>query len=82
MQVRPSASAEKKDGPATEMHVRAPAELYLCLNYMQQFSKAASLAETVSISMSSESPVLFEYSLGALGRVCFFLAPKIEEMGA
>jgi proliferating cell nuclear antigen len=47
--------------------------------YLNYFTKASSLASHVSISMSPEIPIVVEYSLGDLGYIRFYLAPKIED---
>jgi len=81
IQVRGGAQ-EKKDGPATEIVVRTPHQVYLCLNFLQQFAKSAQLSDTVTIQITNECPTLFQYNIGNMGRVQFYLAPKVEEMSA
>ncbi|CAN6308226.1 unnamed protein product [Urochloa humidicola] len=43
------------------------------------FTKASSLSEQVTISLSSELPVVVEYKIAEMGYIRFYLAPKIEE---
>lgn len=46
---------------------------------MNSFAKATPLASQVTISLSSELPVVVEYKIAEMGYVRFYLAPKIEE---
>lgn len=53
--------------------------LTFALRYMNSFTKATPLSETVAISLSSELPVVVEYKIAEMGYIRFYLAPKIEE---
>lgn len=53
--------------------------LTFALRYMNSFAKATPLASQVTISLSSELPVVVEYKIAEMGYVRFYLAPKIEE---
>ena len=46
---------------------------------MNSFTKATPLSNTVTISLSSELPVVVEYKIAEMGYIRFYLAPKIEE---
>jgi len=49
------------------------------LRYLNQFSKATSLCDSVSLMMNEEVPLVVEYKIEDLGVLRFFLAPKIED---
>jgi len=49
------------------------------LRYMNSFTKATPLSNTVTISMSPDLPVVVEYKIAEMGYVRFYLAPKMEE---
>jgi proliferating cell nuclear antigen len=46
---------------------------------MNSFTKASSLSEQVTISLSSKLPVVVEYKIAEMVYNRFYLAPKIEE---
>jgi proliferating cell nuclear antigen len=56
-----------------------PVELNFALRYLNFFTKATNLSDTVIIQMSPEVPVVVEYPIGDAGAMRFYLAPKIEE---
>lgn len=56
-----------------------PVSLTFALRYMNSFTKATPLANQVTISLSSELPVVVEYKVAEMGHIRFYLAPKIEE---
>lgn len=49
------------------------------LQYLNIFSKASTLASTVTVSLSNSFPMLIFYDLEELGFIKFYLAPKMEE---
>lgn len=53
--------------------------LTFALRYMNSFAKATPLANQVTISLSSELPVVVEYKIADMGYIRYYLAPKIEE---
>ncbi|KAI0498407.1 hypothetical protein KFK09_021648 [Dendrobium nobile] len=53
--------------------------LTFALRYLNSFTKATSLSETVTISLSSELPLVVEYKIADMGYIKFYLAPKIED---
>lgn len=53
--------------------------LTFALRYMNSFAKATPLANQVTISLSSELPVVVEYKIAEMGYIRYYLAPKIEE---
>lgn len=64
---------------ATIIELNEPVSLTFALRYMNSFTKATPLSETVTISLSSELPVVVEYKIADMGYVRFYLAPKIED---
>jgi proliferating cell nuclear antigen len=64
---------------ATIIEMQEPVSLTFALRYVNSFTKASSLSEQVTISLSSELPVVVEYKIAEMGYVRFYLAPKIED---
>ncbi|OWM66725.1 hypothetical protein CDL15_Pgr010376 [Punica granatum] len=64
---------------ATIIEMTEPVTLTFALRYMNSFTKATPLSNTVTISLSSELPVVVEYKIAEMGYIRFYLAPKIEE---
>lgn len=64
---------------ATIIEMNDPVSLTFALRYMNSFTKATSLSSTVTISLSSELPVVVEYKIAEMGHIRFYLAPKIED---
>lgn len=56
-----------------------PVSLTFALRYLNSFTKATSLSESVTISLSSELPVVVEYKIADMGYIRYYLAPKIED---
>ncbi|GMY10962.1 proliferating cell nuclear antigen [Fagus crenata] len=68
-----------KPEEATIVEMNEPVSLTFALRYMNSFTKATPLSSTVTISLSSELPVVVEYKIAEMGYIRFYLAPKIEE---
>ncbi|CAN6233033.1 unnamed protein product [Urochloa humidicola] len=68
-----------KPEEATIIEMQEPVSLTFALRYMNSFTKASSLSDQVTISLSSELPVVVEYKIAEMGYIRFYLAPKIEE---
>lgn len=64
---------------AVIIEMQEPVSLTFALRYMNSFTKATPLANQVTISLSSELPVVVEYKIAEMGYIRFYLAPKIEE---
>uniref|UniRef100_A0A7S3DM90 DNA sliding clamp PCNA n=1 Tax=Entomoneis paludosa TaxID=265537 RepID=A0A7S3DM90_9STRA len=75
---RANAAAEK-EADQVVIDMEEPVELNFALRYLNFFTKATPLSESVVISMSPDVPVVVEYPIGDEGFIKFFLAPKIEE---
>lgn len=64
---------------ATVIEMNEPVSLTFALRYLNSFTKATPLSNTVTLSLSSELPVVVEYKIAEMGHIRFYLAPKIEE---
>ncbi|KAK3031035.1 hypothetical protein RJ639_035066 [Escallonia herrerae] len=81
---RQNTSIDKPE-EATIIEMQEPVTLTFALRYMNSFTKATPLASQVTISLSSDLPIVVEYKIAEMGYLRFYLAPKIEEdeeMGA
>jgi proliferating cell nuclear antigen len=74
-----SHQSEKGKDDSVIITMEEPVELNFALRYLNFFTKATKLSNTVVISMSPEVPIVVEYPIGDYGDVKFYLAPKIEE---
>ncbi|KAJ7604582.1 proliferating cell nuclear antigen, N-terminal domain-containing protein [Mycena polygramma] len=70
----------KKDeeAPAFSFSMNSHVSLTFSLKYLVNFSKSASLTNTVELRMSNEVPLLVDYDFGQ-GYVRYYLAPKIGD---
>ncbi|KAG6415450.1 hypothetical protein SASPL_122861 [Salvia splendens] len=68
-----------KPEDATVIEMNEPVFLTFALWYLNSFTKATPLSSTVTLSLSSELPVVVEYKIADMGYIRFYLAPKIEE---
>nr|6O09_A Chain A, Proliferating cellular nuclear antigen 1 [Arabidopsis thaliana]6O09_C Chain C, Proliferating cellular nuclear antigen 1 [Arabidopsis thaliana]6O09_D Chain D, Proliferating cellular nuclear antigen 1 [Arabidopsis thaliana]6O09_F Chain F, Proliferating cellular nuclear antigen 1 [Arabidopsis thaliana]6O09_H Chain H, Proliferating cellular nuclear antigen 1 [Arabidopsis thaliana]6O09_K Chain K, Proliferating cellular nuclear antigen 1 [Arabidopsis thaliana] len=68
-----------KPEDAIVIEMKEPVSLSFALRYMNSFTKATPLSDTVTISLSSELPVVVEYKVAEMGYIRYYLAPKIEE---
>lgn len=64
---------------ATVIEMNDPVSLTFALRFFNSFTKATPLSSTVSISLSTELPVVVEYKVAEMGYIRYYLAPKIEE---
>jgi proliferating cell nuclear antigen len=55
-----------------------PVALTFSLKYLVNFCKATALSDTVKLCLSSEVPLLVEYTLSSNGWLRFYLAPKVR----
>ncbi|XP_059666363.1 proliferating cell nuclear antigen-like [Cornus florida] len=78
---RQNTSVDKPE-EATIIEMQEPVSLTFALRYMNSFTKATPLSNQVTISLSSDLPVVVEYKIAEMGYIRFYLAPKIEEEDA
>jgi len=72
----------EKDGDKVQIHCTEPVTAAFALRYLNFFTKATPLSETVTIQLSDETPLIVEYELDdktESGSLRFYLAPKIDE---
>ncbi|CAM6097786.1 unnamed protein product [Calypogeia fissa] len=75
---RQNNNVDNKD-EATVIDMNEAVSLTFALRYLNSFTKATTLSNTVTLSMSKELPVVVEYKIAEIGYIRFYLAPKIEE---
>lgn len=73
-----NANVDKEDEAVT-IEMQEACTLTFALRYLNFFCKATPLSGQVSLSMSSEVPLVVEYKIGDMGHVRYYLAPKIED---
>ncbi|XP_019104903.2 proliferating cell nuclear antigen-like [Beta vulgaris subsp. vulgaris] len=69
----------EKAEEATIIEMNKAVSLPFALRYMNSFIKATPLSNTVTISLSSEFPLMVQYDIAEMGYIRFYLASKIEE---
>jgi len=74
----PTSNQDKKE-EAVVIAVEEPVTLTFAVRYLNMFTKAATLASQVSLSMSPDVPLVVEYNIGELGCMRYYLAPKIDD---
>ncbi|KAF2105382.1 proliferating cell nuclear antigen [Lophiotrema nucula] len=62
-----------------EIDLTEPVSLTFSLKYLVNFCKASGLSKNVKLCLSSEVPLLVEYSLASSSYLRFYLAPKIGD---
>jgi len=74
----PTSNQDKKE-EAVVIAVEEPVTLTFAVRYLNMFTKAATLASQVSLSMSPDVPLVVEYNIGDIGCMRYYLAPKIDD---
>jgi len=67
------------DTEAVTIKLDEAVTLAFALRYLNFFTKATSLANDVTLSLSPDVPLMVEYKMEELGHIRFYLAPKIDE---
>eukprot|EP01134_Creolimax_fragrantissima_P000366 CFRG0366T1 len=78
--LRQSASVDDTK-KAVVIEVEQTISLSFSTKFLVQFSKSASLNESVTLNLGEGVPLMVEYPMKDLGYVRYYLAPKIEEEG-
>jgi len=73
-----TANVEKEE-EAVIIEAIQPVALTFACRYLNMFTKATSLSNQVTLSMSPDIPLMVEYNMGNLGHIRYYLAPKIED---
>lgn len=68
---------EEKEGISISM--KSPVSIGVSLKHLTSFSKASTLSPNVVIQISEDAPMMVEYSLGEIGYLRFYLAPKHKD---
>jgi len=76
--VRQSASADNEENNTT-IQLDDPVTLSFALRYLNLFTRATPLASQVTLSLSSDVPLVVEYKVETLGHIRYYLAPKIDD---
>ncbi|KAJ6583192.1 proliferating cell nuclear antigen, N-terminal domain-containing protein [Mycena sp. CBHHK59/15] len=69
---------EEEEKPIFKFGMNSHVSLTFSLKYLVNFSKSASLSNTVELRMSNDVPLLVDYDFGQ-GYVRYYLAPKIGD---
>jgi len=66
--------------PKEPIHIEMKEKVYVTfdLRYMNSISKMSTLSDQVTISLSSELPVVFEYKIAEMGYIRYYVVPMIE----
>lgn len=63
----------------TEIDINEPVALTFALRYLNSFAKATPLSAHAVLKISRELPIVVEYQIPEMGKLAFYLAPKIED---
>merc|ERR1712060_715522 len=76
-----SSEEEDDDTPASNLalSVKENIELSFATQYLKKFTAAGPLANTVTVSLSEDVPMVIYYEMKDLGHLKYFLAPKIDD---
>ncbi|KAJ3110416.1 hypothetical protein HDU96_006635 [Phlyctochytrium bullatum] len=74
-------SVDDDKDTATKIAMNKPVSLMFALKYLNNFTKATPLSDSVTISMTDDVPVMIEYNVGGgdIGYIRYYLAPKITD---
>ncbi|XP_077999179.1 proliferating cell nuclear antigen-like [Glandiceps talaboti] len=68
-----------KDEEQVSITLQEKVQLTFALRYLNFFTKATPLSPQVTLSMSSEVPLVVEYKIADMGHIRYYLAPKLED---
>lgn len=77
--LKSSAAVDKEDKTYTKITMRKPVNISVSIKFLSAFTKATGLSPTVRLEITEKAPMMVEYSLGDIGYVRFYLAPKIGD---
>ncbi|OQV16446.1 Proliferating cell nuclear antigen [Hypsibius exemplaris] len=78
-QIRLSERSSKKSDQDVTIEMIEPVRLTFALKYLNMFTKATPISDVVQLALSNNHPLCLEYPIPEVGRVRFYLAPKINE---
>ncbi len=64
---------------STIIELEEPVTLTFAMRYLNLFTKATPLSQTVTLSMSPDVPLVTEYKISEMGYIRYYLAPKIDD---
>jgi len=76
---RETSEVDAKQEEITSVKLEEPVQLTFALRYLNFFTKATGLSNSVNLSMSKDVPLVVEYRINDLGYVRYYLAPKIDD---
>lgn len=76
--LKPNSSVDE-EGNNVVIEVQENVSLTFALHYLTLFTKATPLADSVTLSMSADIPLVVEYRIESMGYIRYYLAPKIED---
>lgn len=76
--LQPHSDPDKEDEEVV-IDLKDSVELTFALRYLNFFTKATPLSDSVTLSMSNDVPLVVEYRIGTMGYIRYYLAPKIED---
>jgi len=81
IELRQGGGADTPSEEKLKVDIVEPVELNFALNFLIHFTKATPLSPTVTLNLSSDSPLSVEYRLGGgdAGYLRYYLAPKIDD---
>lgn len=68
-----------KEEETVIIDMQEPVKLTFACRYLNSFVKATPLCGQVKLSMSADVPLVCEYSIGEIGHIRYYLAPKIDD---
>lgn len=77
--VKPTDTVDAKNKEGVVITSKDDVSLSFAMKYLSIFAKAHSLVDDVTLSLSTEAPLMVEYSLENLGHIRYYLAPKIDD---
>lgn len=63
----------------TQIILHDPVALTFSLRYLNNFSKATPLSNSVKVALCKDVPVVVEYPIADMGYIKYYLAPKIDD---
>lgn len=79
MTLKSSDNTDLGDAVQTDIDCKEAVALKFAMRYLNFFTKATGLSNSVQLSMSPEVPLMVEYCIDEVGYVRYYLAPKIED---
>eukprot|EP00057_Strongylocentrotus_purpuratus_P007183 XP_011661657.1 PREDICTED: proliferating cell nuclear antigen [Strongylocentrotus purpuratus] len=77
--LKESGNVDDDEKVSVEMDKDTPCSLSFASRYLNYFTKATSLSDTVTLQLCPEHPLVVSYDIGDNGSLKYYLAPKIEE---